>query len=101
MTGIEGAGYSAPGLPDHYVTDDGYAITTVIAEPGWLYAWQTTGLDTGQTWLSVRRSTAVPTDSPLHQRLLELLGSATLLGSEVSSAPDMMFGTADLSIWAL
>ena len=71
-----------------------------INEPSWLLAGRLTDLDTGASWRFAYRSTALKTASPPHQRLLEWLDGAAPVGNaEMKSDPQMMFGTAELTLW--
>ncbi|WP_104182591.1 hypothetical protein [Mycobacterium avium] len=103
MTGIEGAGNTAPDLPTIDLIDllgregsESILTTLDICEPRWLYTGRITEVDDqGRSWRFVYRTTL---DLPrtTYQRLLDLLDGATVIDSKIVVDSDMMFGTGDL-----
>lgn len=103
MTGSKGAGDTAPGSADgpDYAVYDGHGFTIEVAEPAYLWAWTTTDLDSGRSWRSVYRSVLVEDDDALYRPVRELIGDAEPLKSEVLPDESMMFGEAELSVYAI
>ena len=90
-----------PVLPDIAIHDDGHVTTMEIAKPCWMYAWRTTELDTGMSWLSVYRSVLVRDADPMNQPVMEIIGDAELLHREVVDDQHMMFGSAEVSLYGV
>lgn len=74
---------------------DGRAYTVVVSEPAWLYAWQTTDLETGRSWLSIYRSVLVSEDETR-----DLIGHRELTNWSPQTDPAMMFGRSELATYA-
>lgn len=78
---------------------DGTLSELEICEPGWAYAGRLTD-NTGQSWRFVYRSTAVKTNSQLHQRVLAWLDGAEPVGDVgIYDDSEMMYGTGELTLW--
>lgn len=87
-------------LPGIVADDDGHVHTLVIAEPCFLYAWHTTELDSGRSWLSIYRSVALRADDELCQPAHDLIGNTGLLRCETVEDQNMLFCEAELSVYA-
>lgn len=77
------------------------AMTTEIAEPCWLYAWRTTELEGGLSWLSVYRSVLLDDDSTMYRPALDLIAGAELITNETVFDPEMTFGQAELALYEM
>lgn len=73
-----------------------------ICDPCWLYAGKLTDAETGESWRYVYRSTLLRTDSEKFQPVLSWLDGAAPIGNgEIVADADMVFGTAELTLWEL
>lgn len=86
-------------LPDIVAHEDGHVHTLLIAEPCFLFAWRTTAMATGLTWLSVYRSSQVREHDELYQPVTDLIGEADLLRSETVEDENMLCCEAELAIY--
>jgi hypothetical protein len=77
---------------------DGRACVLDICEPCWLYAGQLTDLGGGDSWRFVYRSPAIKPTGPLYRRILTYLGGAVQTAAETVEDPEMVFGSAELSL---
>ncbi|OBY33102.1 hypothetical protein [Mycolicibacter kumamotonensis] len=84
-----------------YAVYDGHGFTLEVIKPCWVYAWRTTNLDTGLSWISVYRSPELRDTDDEYRAMLNLIGDAEPL--EFSVIPDdrMMFGRGELSVYAM
>lgn len=98
---------------------DDYVSVSVVSEPGMVYAWETTDLRTGRSWLSIYRSVLVRDDDRVYQRasegpagvptsprrstttLRDLIGDRELVDLGFQTDPMMMFGRAETALYAV
>ena len=86
-------------LPDYAVLGESDMVATLVAEPHWLYVWQTTD-GQGESWLSVYRSVIIEDDDAWLDPFLATI-AAGALRSEVVRDERMMRGRAELAIYAV
>lgn len=92
---------SIVGMPGEVTYYDGHAFTSEIVEPGWLRVWTTTNLENGRSWRSVYRSPELRDTDDEYRAVLELIGDAEPLKSEVVEDESMFFGRAELSVYSM
>uniref|UniRef100_A0AB39U2H6 Minor tail protein n=5 Tax=unclassified Caudoviricetes TaxID=2788787 RepID=A0AB39U2H6_9CAUD len=79
---------------------DGQLSELEISKPGFIYAGRLTNMETGASWRFVYRSTIVKTTSRIGKRMLAWLDGAAPIGqAQIAADPDMMYGTAELTLW--
>jgi hypothetical protein len=89
----------APTLPMIDILD-GNAVTLDICEPCWLYAGRITELEgEGLSWPFVYRSTWLRASDAMCQRMLDHIGGAIQIGSQVLPDPEMVWGQGELALY--
>ena len=86
-------------LPDYAVLGEGDMVTTLVAEPHWLYVWQTTD-EQGESWWSVYRSVMIEDDDAWLDLFQATIASGAVR-SEVLTDDRVMHRRAELAIYAM
>lgn len=86
--------------PD-YAVYDGHGFTVEVIEPCWIYASRITDLSCGLSWLAVYRSPELRDTDDEYRAVVELIGDAEPLKSEVVEDESMFFGRAELSVYSM
>ncbi|CAN5352548.1 hypothetical protein BH11ACT6_BH11ACT6_01700 [soil metagenome] len=86
-------------LPDTQ-TVDGNQLTTLIADPCWVYAWTTTEPD-GTVWLSVLKSGLIRNSDTWLAPVSEMIAAGELVHRETRQNSHFMWDEAELTVYSV